>query len=378
LTDEQGRYRLDGLDKSPTRWLIASTRGLDQPYYASSRKVDDSAGYEPMKIDFQVVKGVVVTGRLTDRATGRPVQGWVAYTAMRDNPNWARVPGFQTALGNSYRPNPSAHVPSMADGSFRIVVLPGKGFLVAHIQYQSDRFLPAGVPNKRMPGAPPDALDGHYDTVPFELFPANFPAVKAIDIAPGTESINCDLTFDSGVVRSGTICDEEGRPLSGATMVGETRENFYQFKPVDGSNFTVHGLFRDAKLYRTVIFRHAEKGLGRTIRIDGSDPGPIEVRLEPMASLTGRLVDGAGKPLKATELRLLRIVSEPYVGANGEFAPPLRATADVDGRFRIDGIIPGTAYWLQTSQSSYFNRAFWTPKSRETKDLGNITPKAEN
>jgi hypothetical protein len=266
----------------------------------------------------------------------------------------------------------------MADGSFRLVVLPGKGFLVAHLQYQSDRFLPAGVPNKRMPGAPADALDVHYDTVPFELFPSNFPAVKPIDISAGTESITCDLTFDSGVVRSGTISDQEGRPLSGATMVGETRENFYQFKSTDGPNFTVYGLFRDPKLYRTVIFRHAEKGLGKTIRIDGSDPGPIDVRLEPMASLTGRLVDGAGKSLKATELRLLRIVNEPYVGANGEFTPPLQATADGDGRFRIDGIIPGTAYWLQTSQGSYFNRDFWTPRAGEAKDLGNITPKAEN
>jgi hypothetical protein len=127
-----------------------------------------------------------------------------------------------------------------------------------------------------------------------------------------------------------------------------------------------------------VIFRHAEKRLGTTSRIDGSDSGPIEVRLEPMASLTGRLVDGAGKPLKATELRLLRIVDEPYVGANGEFSPPIRATADGDGRFRIDGIIPGTAYWLQTSQGSYFNRDFWTPKAGESKDLGDITPKAEN
>jgi RNA polymerase sigma factor (sigma-70 family) len=378
VTDQQGRYRLDGLDKSPARWLIASARGGDQPYCASSRQVDDSAGYQPMIVDFQVVKGVVVTGRLTDRATGRPVQGWVAYAALRDNPNWSRVPGFQTTPGNGYRPMPFAHVPSMADGTFRLVVLPGKGFLVAHIQYQSDRFLPAGVPNKRMPGAPADALDVHYDTVPFELFPSNFPAVQPIDISAGTESITCDLTFDSGVVRSGSISDHEGRPLSGATLVGETRENFYQFKPTDGPNFTVYGLFRDPKLYRTVIFRHAEKGLGKTIRIDGSDPGPIEVRLEPMASLTGRLVDGAGKSLKATELRLLRIVSEPYVGANGEFTPPLQATADGDGRFRIDGIIPGTAYWLQTSQGTYFNRDFWTPRAGETKDLGNITPKAEH
>jgi hypothetical protein len=376
ITDQQGRYQLDWLDKSPTQWLIASSRGGDQSYYNSERTVDDSAGYEPMTVDFTMVKGVVVTGRMTDRASGRPVQAWVGYAALRENPHWSRVPGFQSSLGNSYRP--MRYVPAMADGSFRLVALPGKGFLVAFIQYQSDRFLPAGVPNKRMPGAPSDALDGHYDTVPFELFPSNFPAVNPIDIPAGTASVVCDLTFDSGVIRTGTVRDQEGQPLSGATMVGETLKNYYQFTSMDGPNFTVYGLFRDPKLYRTVIFRHPDKGLGTTMRISGSDPSPIDVRLEPLASLSGRLIDAAGKPQKEAELRLLRIVEEPYVGANGEFSPPLRATTDKDGRFRIDGIIPGTAYWLQTSGGQFFNRDFWTPKAGELKDLGDITAQAAN
>src|SRR5262249_7965925 len=160
------------------------------------------------------------------------------------------------------------------------------------------------------------------DTVPFELFPSNFPAVTPIDIAPGTSTITCDMTFDSGVIRTGTVQDQDGRPLAGTTMVGETLRNFYQFTSMDGPNFTVHGLFRDPKLYRTLIFRNAEKGLGKTLRVDGSVAGPIDVRLEPLGSLTGRLVDAAGNPQSGATLRLLRIVDEPFVGANGEFSPP--------------------------------------------------------
>jgi hypothetical protein len=376
-TDQQGRYRIDGLDKSTSRRITASARGGDQPYLTSERTVDDNAGYETQTADFRLLKGVVVTGRLTDRANGRPVQAWVGYAALRDNPHWSRAPGFQPMPGISNGYRPVHYVPSMADGSFRLVVLPGAGFLVAFIQYQADRFIPAGVPNKRMPGAPADALDVHYDTVPFELFPSNFPAVKPIEIAAGTDSITCDLTFDSGVVRTGTVRGPDGQPISGVSMVGETPKNFFRFT-IDGPNFTIFGLSRDPKLYRTVVFRHVQKGLGTTSRIDGSKAGPIDVRLEPMASLAGRLLDESGNPRKDVEMRLLRIVREPYVSANGEFSRPLRATTDRDGRFRIDGVIPGAAYWLQTSEGRFFNRDFWTPKAGEAKDLGNITPKAAN
>ena len=182
------------------------------PTSSRERIVPDSPGYEPVTADIAMVRGVVVTGRLIDRANGRPVQAWVAYAALRDNPHWKRVPGFESPTGIDTTRCPTT--PSMADGSFRLVVPPGRGFLVAYIQYQSDKFIPAGVPPKERPGAPADALSVRYDTVPFELFPQNFPAVQPVDIAPGTESITCDLTFDSGVVRTGTVLDPEGRPLA--------------------------------------------------------------------------------------------------------------------------------------------------------------------
>ena len=143
-----------------------------------------------------MVRGVTVTGRLIDRATGRPVQAWVAYAALRENPHWARVPGFESPTDGHF---PMPNHPSQADGSFRMVVPPGRGFLVAYVQYQADRFIPAGIQSNRHPGVPADALDMRYNTVPFPLFPQNFPAVRLIDIASGTESLTCDLTFDSGI-----------------------------------------------------------------------------------------------------------------------------------------------------------------------------------
>jgi hypothetical protein len=376
-TDEQGRYRLDGVSKQPTYHLVASARESDQPYVTSVKVVADSTDYQPLIADLNMARGVVVSGRLMDRASGRPVQAWVAYAALRDNPHWARVPGFELQA-NRYHPDPWRHVPSIADGSFRLVVLPGRGLLVAHFQYQSDRYIPAGVHPRGRPDAPPDALEVRYDTVPFELFTQNFPAVLPIDIAPGTRSATYDLTLDSGVVRSGTVLDPEGRPLPGASVIGETFRNTHQFIPLVGSGFTVYGLSPSPLLPRTVIFRHLTRGLGKAVRIDLGDRGPLEVRLEPLAAVTGRLVDEAGQPLEGVELQLLRQIHEPLRGAQPEFSPPLGATTDRDGRFRLEGIVPGVTHNLQANGiragSVDFLLEDWTPRGGEVKDLGQVAP----
>jgi RNA polymerase sigma factor (sigma-70 family) len=379
-TDREGRYRLEGLSRHSEYVLHASAGASDQPYITTEQKVANRPDNEPVTADIAMVRGALVTGRMIDRANGRPVQAWVGYTALKDNPYWSRLPGWIPTVGNPYSPSPGWHAPSMADGTFRIVVPPGRGFLVAHIQYQADRYIPAGIPSKRHPGAPVDALDMHYDTVPFELFPSNFPAVCPVDIAPGTESATYDLTFDSGIVRTGTVRDPEGRPLSGASLIGESYQfgSLFAFKPLDGPEFTVYGLSPSPLLPRTLIFRHADRRLGQTVHVDGRETGPIEVRLEPTASVTGRLLDQAGRPLDGIELHIYREIREPTRGAHGDFSPPIQATTDSEGRFRIDGIVPGAVQKVRAvglkDGAGGFIIEDWTPRSGEVKDLGEIRP----
>ena len=130
---------------------------------------------------------------------------------------------------------------------------------------QNDRYIPAGVPPKGRPGAPADALEMQYDAVPVGIYTQNYQAVQPVDIAPGTASITFDLTLDSGAERTGTVLDQEGRPLAGASMIGGSwlwGEN-QRFLPLEGSDFTVYALSANPLVSRTVIFRHVGKGLGQ-------------------------------------------------------------------------------------------------------------------
>ena len=70
-------------------------------------------------MDFQLVRGIIVRGRLTD-AENKPVRGRVEYFSYPDNPALRSLPD-QLAGFVTYRTDP--------DGRFVAVVLPGPGVL---------------------------------------------------------------------------------------------------------------------------------------------------------------------------------------------------------------------------------------------------------
>src|SRR5262249_21163949 len=78
VTARDGRYRLTGLPKEDGHPLRAA-RPAGQPYLTAERRVADSPGLEPVTVDFELKRGVWLSGKVTDKVTGKPVYCQVQY-----------------------------------------------------------------------------------------------------------------------------------------------------------------------------------------------------------------------------------------------------------------------------------------------------------
>ena len=72
-TDAAGRFRLDGLPRSEFYQISADPRQGIDPFLRHSEIIEDTAGTNPIETAIEVPPGVVVTGRLIDKATGRTI-----------------------------------------------------------------------------------------------------------------------------------------------------------------------------------------------------------------------------------------------------------------------------------------------------------------
>ena len=87
--------------------------------------VPDRPGLEPLTVDIELRRGVWIEGKITDKATGRPVRGAVEYFALSGNPNLRDYPGFSGGMTLN-------HVRPIPDGSYRVVGLPGPGLVAVY------------------------------------------------------------------------------------------------------------------------------------------------------------------------------------------------------------------------------------------------------
>src|SRR5262249_54028509 len=101
----------------------------------------------------------------------------------------------------------------------------------------------------------------------------------------------------------------------------------------------------------------AKSGLGATFEIPEAGPGgaratELEVRLQPLVSASGRVLDEAGKPLRGAVVSLFRDVN--YPGQSGRsFGVSIERRDEIDtaGTYTFHNLITGATYNTQVEVS---------------------------
>ncbi|MFI5457385.1 MAG: hypothetical protein ACHRXM_18225 [Isosphaerales bacterium] len=354
-SDAEGHYRLTGMPKGKGNKIMA-VPGAGQPYVVSAKDVPDSPGLDPVTVDVELKRGVLVEGKITDKVTGKPVQGQVEYFTLYSNPNLSDYDGFAGSI-------PFKTVATEEDGSYQVAGLPGPGLVAV---FHKDHYLRA--PERDDEYAIKEA--SLNNTAPFALLhPINYSALARIDPPKGVDSVKRNVTLDPGWSFTGTVLGPDGKPLPGAQGLGMTSGLLLWNR--DGTktaDFKVQGF--NPRRPGDLFFQHPEKGLVGVAQPPKENGGSVTVRMEPGASITGRLVNAAGQPRAGVKLAGAFLKDgSGWSGYSRE-----RIETDREGRFRIEALLPGCPLRLSDGQGE-LTLGDGPLHAGQTKDLGDVRMK---
>jgi RNA polymerase sigma factor (sigma-70 family) len=373
-TDAKGNYRLVGLPKHAAPPLYGEARRgghviqvvppAGKPYLPSVKETSTTTGLDPLQMDFELKRGIEIRGRVTDKATGKPVQAQVDYFAFTTNPHLREAPGFRG----------SGHVSAFTakDGSFKLVGLPGPGIIAA----KAGRTNVFGSPDegRYVAGSGADEIKGprqgsHFTTDPFICAAPLYHTLVGIDPDKTVKSITCDVQLDPGKTVTGKVVGPDGKAVAGVQLTSVWGVSRHQ--NLKTAEFTVHAI--DPKRPQPFFFHQKDKQLGAAVLLKGDEPKDFTVRLQPCATITGRIVDEDGQPVAG--MRISGFIAPGQLniaeGWGGHFADE----TDKNGRFEIQGVIPGlkvSAYMYKAAMVTGQLFKVQTFKPGEKKDLGDV------
>jgi hypothetical protein len=349
VTDKEGRFRLLGMPKGEGN-IIKAVPAPGQSYLQLAQEVKNPTGIEAVNVDFSLMRGVLVRGRVLDKVTREPVYANVFYVTMSGNPYFAKVPGFQF----------DHYLQTGQDGRYQLVALPGQGLIAA--RGWNDHFR-MGVGASEIKGKDER---GMFVTSSGYLEPDVFHTYTEVNPPDRAKSLECDLLLDPGTTPRVQVVDPNCKPLLGTRVLGATaysHSRHWTRQPLQTATLTIWGLGeRDS---REVVILHEGRRLAGAVTVRGDTKEVLTVRMQPWAVITGRLVSAKGEPRPSVLLRL-----------RDDLLPNSKLQTDKDGRFRMEGLASDVAYTLEEIRNGQPVRSLLKDrkvKPGETLDLGHVT-----
>src|SRR5262245_38508234 len=371
VTDGDGKYRLEGVPKKRQYGLnVAGRKGV--PYFDHTHVwVADVAGLDALETNLTIDRGLELSGRVIDKA-GRPVRASVYYNALDNNPN-AKQDNLRVASSDGYMTKP--------DGTFYLTVWPGKGVLDVRAN-TADKF------------ASIDA-DGILSKLGVRSRPVGpVHAILPIDVdAAKPETLSFTFTLEDGSPRKGSVVGPDGKPAVGVTaadVIGGMPRS------MTSTDFTLSGMSPTTR--RFLLFLDNEKKLGAVQTVSGADKDPVIVKLQPLGSATGVVLKADKKPWDRLTVTAIPFVEDAkqydnlpteamtLQGTSSLTMAPWwkltrrTATTDDQGRFRLEGLLPGLEYTIYISDGKLeehgtlvTERSKVTVAAGKDQDLGSMT-----
>ncbi|MHC5541555.1 hypothetical protein ACYOEI_25315, partial [Singulisphaera rosea] len=381
VTDSDGRYRIEAAPGGSIQLEVRSEADGAEGYLLRHGQVvpGDSVS---SRLDFVLPRGVLVKGRVTDAATGRPIAGArVSHRAHeRNNPYFikdatARMHGDEQAGITA------------ADGTFRLAVIPGPGYLLVK-------------------GPTTDYLHDELSTVELQgglVWPnaRNYPdAFKKIAPKPEEGPLEVAFALRRGETVTGLLVGTDGQPVREAVVFSrwqlskrDITVNYGQnLIPLRGGHFELGGC--DPAKSAPVFFLDVKNQQGATVEISGKQAGQdLEVTFQPCGSASVRFVGPEGKPVRPGltpgHLEIILTPGPSFAMANiKDDASPLisdtiqagnldreryyKVKTDQAGRMTFPTLIPGATYRISVFNQPVKTEVEFTVKAGEAKDLGDL------
>jgi hypothetical protein len=318
------------------------------------------ADSDSLAVNMDLVNGIALSGRVLDQDTGRPPKSaMVEYFPLFPNAYASDI----TCLPNL----PASSATVQPDGSYTLAALPGPGVvLVAASPRQS--YAVAMIDHQQFAELLSDSKHESADSFLRTAYGARSPgtmcinkynALALINPRDDKKSLTINLKLQQSPALQGAIVGPDGQPLAGATVTGLTP--MPEDRILETHSFFVTALNPARK--RELIFHHREKGLGKTLIVDGTRTEPLTVRLDTWPWVVGRIVDRSGKPMPPLRISFRR--RDPWIDTS--------IMTDHEGHFRVS-LLPGN-YSLGARLFQINDVADQAPGQAGIQDLGDVVLK---
>jgi hypothetical protein len=230
---------------------------------------------------------------MIDRATGKPIRGFVEAAILAGNPFAKDYPSFD--ISGLFR-----RWDTDVGGNFRVVAIPGPVLLMGGPRdFKTELMFKAPTPDAKYPRyfdtstfGPdfPSFVDFRNVTRPIQ---GNF--CKVLEIKPDAKIVKQDIVLERVSVLPVRIQDAEGKPLLGVWVAGNSPQHAYAAIPCEKAECSAYQI--EAGKPRLMVFYYPARKLAGTLTLMGDERAAATVKLAPIGALKGRLLDADGKPL---------------------------------------------------------------------------------